>query len=69
MELGFAVVDSNRKMVIPTKQLAKILNIDETCLVFNRSKCNEGGSSEDTFYSPNLPNLGKVTINSSAVTQ
>eukprot|EP00804_Cyclotella_cryptica_P013908 CCRYP_002425-RA/>CCRYP_002425-RA protein AED:0.38 eAED:0.39 QI:0/0/0/1/0/0/2/0/107 len=50
------------------KQLAKIVNIDETCLVLNGSKCNRSGRPEITFYSPNLPNLGKATIKTSTVT-
>ena len=32
------------------------------------SKCNRGGRPEITFYSPNLPNLGKATIKTSAAT-
>ena len=58
LELGFAEVDSEGKTVIPTEQLKKIINIDETCLVLDRSKCNRGGRPEIRFYSPNLPNLG-----------
>ena len=62
LELGFAEVDSEGKTVIPTEQLKKIINIDETCLVLDGSKGNRGGRPEITFYSPNLPNLGRATI-------
>eukprot|EP00804_Cyclotella_cryptica_P024959 CCRYP_015507-RC/>CCRYP_015507-RC protein AED:0.06 eAED:0.04 QI:0/0/0/1/0/0/2/0/553 len=68
LELGFADVDVNGKTVIPREQLAKIVNIDETCLVLDGSKCNRGGRPEITCYSPNLPNLGKATIKTSMST-
>ncbi|KAL7474304.1 hypothetical protein ACHAW6_000283, partial [Cyclotella cf. meneghiniana] len=44
------------------EQLQNIINIDETCLVLDGSKCNRGGRPEITFYSPNLPNLRRATI-------
>ena len=70
LEFGFAEVNSNGKTVIPMEQLKKIINIDETCLVLDGSKCNRGGGGmpEITFYSPNLPNLGRVTINTNIPT-
>ena len=40
----------------------KFINIDETCLVLDGSKCNRGGRPEITFNFPNLPNLGHATI-------
>ncbi len=68
LELGFAKVDFNGKTVIPTEQLKKIISIDETCLVLDGSKCNRGGRPEITFYSSNLPNLGRSTIKTNATT-
>ncbi len=68
LELGFAEVDSEGKTVIPMEQLEKIINIDETCLILDGSKCNRGGRPEITFYTPNLPNLGRATIKTSAAT-
>ena len=68
LELGFADVDSEGKTVIPMEQLEKIINIDETCLVLDGSKCNRGGRPEITFYSPNLPNLGRATCKTSMAT-
>ena len=67
LELGFAEVDSNGKTVLPMEQLKKI-NIEETCLVLDASKCNRGGRPEITFYSPNLPNLGCATIKTNMAT-
>ena len=67
LELVFAKVGSYGKTDILKEQLAKIVNIDETSLVLDGSKCNRGGKPEITFYSPNLPNLGKVTIKTSTV--
>ena len=52
LELESAKVDSNGKTVIPREQLANIVNIYETCLVLDGSKCNRGGRPEITFYSP-----------------
>ena len=68
VKLGFASRDDNDNIVIPDEQLKRILNIDETCLVMDGSKCNRGGQPEVTFYSHNLPNLGKSTIKSSVST-
>ncbi len=68
LELGFAKTDSNGKTVIPMEQLKKIINIDETCLVLDGSKCNRGVRLEITFYSPNLPNLGRSTIKTNMAT-
>jgi hypothetical protein len=66
VKLGFA--SANGHAVIPNEQLKWILNIDETCLVMDGSKCNRGGWPEVTFYSHTLPNLGKSTIKSSVST-
>jgi hypothetical protein len=55
-------------VVILDEQLKRILNIDETCLVMDGSKCNRDGRPEVTFYSHTLPNLGKSTIKSSVST-
>ena len=68
IELGFAHYDEENKVVIPSDKLARILNVDETCLVLDGSKCNRGGRPEVIFYSPYLPNLGKATIKNSAAT-
>ena len=68
LELGVAEVDSNGETVIPREQLTKIVNIDETCLVLGGNKCNRGGRPEITFYSPNLPNLGKAAIKTNTAT-
>jgi hypothetical protein len=68
IELGFAHYDEENKVVIPSDKLARILNVDETCLVLDGSKCNRGGRTEVIFYSPYLPNLGKATIKNSVAT-
>ena len=68
IELGFAHYDEKNKVVIPPDKLECILNVDETCLVLDVSKCKRGGRPEVIFYSPYLPNLGKATIKNSATT-
>ena len=68
IELGFANLDDENKVVIPPDKLEHNLNLDETCLVLDGSKCNRGGRPEVIFYSPYLPNLGKATIKNSATT-
>ena len=68
IELGFAKYDDENKVFIPPDKLERILNVDQTCLVLDGSKCNSGGRPEVIFYSPYLPNLGKATIKNSATT-
>ena len=68
VKLGFAFTNDNGNTIIPDEQLERILNIDETCLVMDGSKCNRGGRPEVMFYSQTLPNLGKSTIKSSVST-
>jgi hypothetical protein len=68
VKLGFAITNDNDNIIIPDEQLEWVLNIDETCLVMDSSKCNRGGWPEVTFYSCNLPNLGITTIKSSVST-
>ena len=68
VKLGFAFTNDNDNTVIPDEQLKWILNIDETCLVMDGSKCNHGGCPEVMFYSRTLPNLRKSTIKSSVWT-
>ncbi len=68
IELGFANLDDENKVVIPPDKLEHILNVDKTCLVLDGSKCNRGGRPEVIFYSPYLPNLDKATIKNSATT-
>ena len=67
IELGFAHYDEKNK-VIPPDKLERILNVDETCLVLDGSKCNRRGRPEVIFYLPYLPNLGKATIKNSTST-
>jgi hypothetical protein len=67
LELGFAEkVDG--KTLIPPDQLARILNVDETCLVMDGSSSQRGGRPEVIFFSDALPNLGKARIKSSVAT-
>ena len=40
--LGFAIMNDNDNTIIHDEQLEQILNIDETCLVIDGSKCNHG---------------------------
>ena len=68
IELGFVKYDDENKVFVPPDKLERILNVDETCLVLDGSKCNRGGRPEVIFYSPYLPNLGKATIKNSATT-
>eukprot|EP00984_Skeletonema_dohrnii_P018305 scaffold8528_cov85-Skeletonema_dohrnii-CCMP3373.AAC.1 len=67
LELGFAKKVEG-KTVIPEDQLARILNVDETCLVMDGSKTQRGGRPAVVFTSNSLPDLGKATIKSSTAT-
>jgi|EP01082_Thalassiosira_pseudonana_P008128 hypothetical protein len=67
LKLGFAKKEEG-KTVIPKDQLARILNVDETCLVMDGSSSQRGGRPAVVFTSGSLPDLGKATIKSSAAT-
>jgi hypothetical protein len=58
-ELGFAFVNGNNKVIVPDTQLKRILNVNETCLEMEGSKCKCGGRTEVAFFSRNLPNLSQ----------
>ncbi len=64
LKLGFAKKVEG-KTVIPEDQLARILNVDETCLVMDGSSTQRGGRPAVVFTSDSLPDLGKATLKSS----
>eukprot|EP00804_Cyclotella_cryptica_P004940 CCRYP_014074-RA/>CCRYP_014074-RA protein AED:0.41 eAED:0.41 QI:0/0/0/1/0/0/2/0/145 len=64
---GTGITNKNQIEQLKTNN-SKNINIDETCLVLDGSKCNRGGRPEITFYFPNLPNLGRATIKTSVAT-
>ena len=43
VELGFATVTNEGEAIIPPQQLARIINLDETCLSLDGSKGPRGG--------------------------
>ena len=47
--LGFTLTNKVDKIEIPALQLERIINIDETCLTMDGSKCNQGGRPEAFF--------------------
>ena len=64
VDLGFAYVD----VVIPIKQLKRIVNIDETCLSLDGSDNNNnvrGERPEVYLYDPRLHQVGKASSKSS----
>ena len=46
MDKGFAVRDENEEFIISDAMLAKIINIDETCLSLDGSNRNGGGGNQ-----------------------
>ncbi len=68
VELGFAHKDESGEIIIPDDQLARIVNIDETCLVLDGSKAGRGGCPEVYFYDASLPELGRAAAKSSLST-
>eukprot|EP00975_Prorocentrum_lima_P042046 8837717-Prorocentrum_lima.AAC.1 len=68
LELGFANKNEKKETIIPEDQLARILNIDETCLAMDGSTSQRGGRPAVIFTSDALPDLGKATIKSSVST-
>ena len=67
-ELGFAHRDASGKLIISEEQLARIVNLDETCLSLDGSKGNRGGRPEVIFFDPRLPQVGAGTSKSSLMT-
>ena len=67
-DLGFAVRNELEELYIPEEQLARILNLDESCLSMDGSNGQRGGRPEAVFYSPNLPQTGRATSKSSLTT-
>ena len=64
VDLGFAYVD----VVIPIKQLKRIVNIDETCLSLDGSDNINNGRGERPevyLYDPRLHQVGKASSKSS----
>ncbi len=67
IELGFAhLVDG--EVIIPQDQLCKIVNIYETCLIFDGDKGGDGGRPAVTFYDHKFPEVGKAPAKSSILT-
>jgi len=65
--LGFAERDEKGELFIPLEQLARILNIDETCLSMDGSSGARGGRPQVFFYDPRLPQVGRG-VNKSGTT-
>ncbi len=65
--LGFAKIE-NGKVTIPTEQLLNIVNIDEMCLVLDKSTNGKGGRPGVILYDCSLPEVGKVQTKSSLST-
>ncbi len=62
MELGFAMGDPDTgKIDISDKQLALILNFNETCLNLDGASTTRGGRPEALIYDPQFPMVGKAT--------
>ena len=51
LELGFANKNEKEETIIPEDQLARILNIDETCLAMDGSTSQRGGRPAVIFTS------------------
>mmetsp|Transcript_24214 Transcript_24214/g.44508 ORF Transcript_24214/g.44508 Transcript_24214/m.44508 type:complete len:349 (+) Transcript_24214:479-1525(+) len=67
-ELGFAIRNEAGELYIPEEQLARILNLDESCLSMDGSNGQRGGRLEAVFYFPQLPQTGRATSKSSLTT-
>ena len=67
-DLGFAVRNESGTLYIPEEQLARIINVDETCLSLDGSSGQRGGRPEAVFYCPGLPQTGRATGKSSLTT-
>ena len=52
VDKGFAVRDENEEFIISDAMLAKIINIDETCLSLDGSNGNWGGATRGDVLQP-----------------
>jgi len=54
VDLGFGYIDADGNIEIPIDQLARILNLDESCLSLDGSKERRGGRPSSSLFDPNL---------------
>ena len=64
LEFGFAVKEDG-KLYISEELLARIINLDESCLSLDGSDDKRGGRPTISFHNPCLPDLGKCASKSS----
>ena len=64
LEFGFAVKEDG-KLYISEESLARIINLDESCLSLDGSDGKRGGRPTISFHNPCLPDLGKCASKSS----
>ena len=67
VQLGFAHMEGN-EIIIPIEQLARIVNVDETCLALDGGSGIRGGQPEIIYFGRNLPDVGKGFSKSSNTT-
>jgi len=65
VELGFGYHDADGKVVISDDQLARILNLDESCLSLDGTKERRGGRLSSALFDQTLPCPGKTASKSS----
>jgi len=65
VELGFGYHDADGKVVISDDQLARILNLDETCLSLDGTRERRGGRPSSALFDQTLPCPGKTASKSS----
>ena len=64
LEFGFAIKEDG-KLYISEELLARITNLDESCLSLDGSDDKRGGRPTISFHNPCLPDLGKCASKSS----
>jgi hypothetical protein len=68
VKYGFATINEDGSLHFPEKMKARILNMDETCLLLNGSNGNQGGRPTVMYYNVRFPQLGKATSKSTLMT-
>ena len=68
VDFGFAHYNVNGGLVFKDGALSQILNMDKTCILFDKSNGNQGGRPTVTYYDKRFPHLGKGTSKTSLTT-
>ena len=68
VDYGFAIINTNGKLLFDIEMMKRILNLDETCMLLDRGNGNRGGCPTVMYYDVRFHQLGKATSKSALTT-